>query len=127
MLAVVHGAAALCAYAVIGGLAGAALSALILILGVAAVRERALLRGARAVRALEIARGDHATVELADGGRAPVRQDARRHISRFWVTLPTGAPIHRTVIIVSDMADPDRFRRLRLWALWGGPTGRPAA
>ena len=119
-LGLVHVAGAACVLGVAGaGTAGPALAALLLALGVATIRDRALLRGRGAVRAIELAGEGAATLELADGRRLAGRVEARRHVSRLWVTLPLGGAPRRTLLVAADMLAPAAFRRLRLWTLWG--------
>lgn len=118
-LALVHGAAAACVVAVAPGYPSLALAALLLALGAAAAWKRALLRGRSAPRSVELAAEGAATLELADGRRLPGRIANRRHVTPLWVTLPFRGASRRTLLIAADMLAPDKFRQLRLWALWG--------
>jgi hypothetical protein len=113
-----HCAAAASVVAVQRSPAGYALAVGLLGLGLAAAWGRALLRSSASVTALELSKGE-IVVELRDGRRIPAELRAGRHVSRFMVTLPVRRPMRRTILISRDMLDPEGFRRLRLWALWG--------
>jgi hypothetical protein len=60
---------------------------------------------------------------LRDGSRAEVAALAPRHVTRLWVVLRTGNHSCRTLIVFADMLAPAAFRRLRVWAWWGGVAG----
>ena len=98
---------------------GILLGMLIAGLGIAAAWDRALLRNRRSVRALQIAAGDSVMLELASGERVSLRISPRRFVSRLVVILPGKWSMHRTIVVARDMLNPDSFRTLRLWALWG--------
>lgn len=125
-LAVVHGTAAACVVAVAPGYPALALAALLLALGAATAWNRALLRGPTALRSVELSAEGAAALELADGRRLSGRIAGRRHVSALWVTLPLRGAAPRTVLIAADMLAPDKFRQLRLWALWGKVAGTRA-
>ena len=118
LIAGLHLIAAGCIYAVGWGIAGTVLAVFVAALGVAAAWDRALLRTSRSPRALELSDGGLSQVEFSPGTRWPVA-DGRRSVNRFWVTLPLRGPFRRAVIVSADMLGPERFRLLRLWALWG--------
>lgn len=118
-LTLVHCAAAACVVAVAPGYPALVLAALLLALGAGAAWKRALLRGRTAPRGIELAAEGAATLELADGRRLPGRVANRRHVTPLWVTLPFHGASRRTLLIAADMLAPDKFRQLRLWALWG--------
>jgi hypothetical protein len=103
--------------------AGISIAALLLALGLAAARDRALLRGMGAVRSIEAVGPGEAVLVLADGRRARATLRGPRRVSRFWVSLPVLAPRPRTLFLTSDMLGAERFRLLRLWALWGRVPG----
>lgn len=122
-IAASHVVAGACVLAVFPGLPGAVLALLVGALGLAATWRTALLK----------APGSHAVLELSEGGRLLARlhggatleagKDDPRHVTRLWVVVPAGR-----VLVTADMLSPEEFRRLRVWALWGGIAGRaPAA
>jgi hypothetical protein len=113
-----HAAAALCLVALLPAPAGAACAAGLAALGAAAAWRGALLRSPRSVRALEL-EGPKLALELASGERVEAELAARRYVGRFIVSLPVVRPVRRTIFLTADMAQPDLFRRLRIWALWG--------
>jgi len=113
-----HAAAAVCAVLTLGSATGYVLGAALLALGVAAAWARALHGSRDSVRALELSPTE-IVLELKSGRRQPVEVDARRHVSRFMVTLPVRRPARRTLLVTRDMLEREEFRRLRLWALWG--------
>jgi hypothetical protein len=108
-----------CAGVFVAGSMGIWLGVLIAGLGIAAAWDRALLRGRRSVRALIIGSGDNVILDLANAQRVGLRISPRRFVSALVVILP-GAPwMRRNIVVWRDMLDPDSFRALRLWALWG--------
>jgi len=117
-MVVLHAAAAASLLVAVPGAMGYLLAAACLALGLAAAWGRALLGSRASVRALILSENEIA-LELKDGRRVPAELGARRHVSRFMVTLPLRRPVRRTVLVSRDMLAPDEFRRLRLWALWG--------
>ncbi len=121
ILVVLHAAAGACVLAVLPTGWGAALAAALVALGLAAAWSRALLRSSRSVRAIEIGEGV-TTLELAGGEKMTCELAARRYVSRRLVSIAVQRPTRRTVLITADMLAPGAFRRLRLWALWGGRT-----
>jgi hypothetical protein len=117
-MVMLHAVAAASVLAVLPGLAGAALAAALFALGLAAAWSRALLKSSSSARALELS-GTQFTLELKNGQRLVAELGARRHVSRFMVTLPVRRPVRRTILVSRDMLNGEEFRRLRLWALWG--------
>lgn len=115
----VHSTGGACAGALLGGPAGVILGALIACLGVAAALDRALLLGKRSLRALHVEGKDQLTLELANSELVRLRVGTRRYVSRFLVVLPGAASMRRTIIVAGAMLEPESFRALRLWALWG--------
>lgn len=115
----VHGGAGLCAGALVAGAPGILLGLLIATLGVAAAWDRALLRGRKSVHAMLIASDGSLSLELANAGRLTLRLSPRRYVSRLVVILSDRRSMHRTIVVTRAMADPEAFRALRLWALWG--------
>ena len=122
----VHGIAGVCILAVGGGVAGALLAALVVALGVAAARDRALLRGRGSPRTVQVADDGRSEISFSGGGRCAVA-DGPRSVSRFLVILPLRRHSRRTVLVAADMLDPEGFRLLRLWALWGRLPGVASA
>lgn len=118
-----HAAAAGSVLAVAPGFAGPAIAALLIALGAAAAWDRALLRGRRAPRAIEISALGKAVVVLADGQAVAAAAAHGMGTNRHWVALATDAPLRRSVLVTAGMLRPDRFRLLRLWALWGRVPG----
>jgi hypothetical protein len=118
VLTALHAAAAFSVVMALPGLTGLLAAALVLALGMVTVRSRALLRSAASVRVLELV-GPKLEVELASGERFGAEPAERRYVSRLLVLLPLRSPVRRTILITSDMAGGDSFRRLRIWALWG--------
>jgi Membrane-bound toxin component of toxin-antitoxin system len=115
----VHAAAGACAGLLLSGTMGICLGILLAGLGLAAAWDRALLRGRRSVRVLEVAGGDQLTLELANADVISIRIAPRRYVSRLGVILPAAASMRRTIVVTRDMLEPEAFRALRLWALWG--------
>jgi len=126
-LVLAHAAAAACIATVLAGPWGWALAVLVLALGAAAAWDRALLRAGRSVRVIELSAGGQAALGLADGRRLQRGVAARRHVCRWWVTLPVRGPAGRTLLVARGMLAEGDFRRLRLWALWGRVPGAVAA
>ena len=122
LILVSHAAAAGCAVLVLPNAMGIALAAGIGALGVSAAWGNALLRSPRSVRAIELD-GTGGFIELAGGEKVAVEVGARRHVSRYSVTLPLLRPMRRTLFVAGDMLSADSFRLLRIWALWGRVPG----
>jgi hypothetical protein len=110
------------------GWAGAVLGAALAGLGLASAWSRALLRSPRSPRAIRLGSGlspeEGAMVDLAGGESSPAR--AGGHVSRLMVTLALRRPA-RHILVTADMLDPDSFRALRIWALWGKLPGAGVA
>lgn len=100
------------------GLPGGAVALLFCALGLAFAWRVALLRGPAAIRGLELIDKGEGSARLGGGARLPLAASPR-HVTRFWVIVPAGQPARR-LLVTSDMLSPDQFRRLRVWALWGG-------
>jgi hypothetical protein len=113
-----HACAAGSVAAVLPAWPGWLLAAALLALGGAAAWSRALLGSPGSVRAIEIVGPGRAALELAGGARLEAQVAARRYAGRWLVTLPVVAPSRRTLLITGDMLDRERFRLLRIWALW---------
>lgn len=113
-----HLAAAAAVLAVLPSLAGALLAAALAALGGIAAWNRALLRSTRSMRALEL---DGPALRVEDrGGRSFVAQLAeRRYVSPRAVVLVLRRPMKQAIFVSSAMLDPQAFRALRIWALWG--------
>ena len=114
-----HGASAVALLTVFDDALGWMLAALVVALGLATAWDRALLRASRSVRGFELQGPDGIVLELPHTERRVSRVGSRRWVSAHLVALPIAAPLRRTMLIADDMLDPDAFRRLRLWALWG--------
>ena len=99
--------------------AGWALAVALVGLGLATARDRALLRAPGSIRRLVVEGPNDVVLELAHRGDLRARVASRRWISAHLVILPIGLPGRRSLLVASDMLEPDAFRRLRLWALWG--------
>jgi hypothetical protein len=124
-LAAVIVAAHLCAAAAAAvafpGWPGAALAAALAALGLASAWSRALLRSPGSVRGLRLD-GEALVLELAGGASLAAEPAAARYVSRLLVALPLRRPA-RALLVTADMLDPDSFRALRVWALWGRVAG----
>jgi hypothetical protein len=124
----VHALGAACAAIALPWPWGGALGLALLGLGLAATWDRALLRGPRAVRAIEPTGPQAAIVELRNGERLSIRISGRRSVNRFWLSLPVRMSARGRVLVTVDMLEPEEFRALRLWAIWGKvPPGVAAA
>jgi len=126
LIAGLHGLAGACVAIARPDLIGAVLAALLAALGAAAAWDRALLRGRRSPRTLRVSGDGSLQIELADGASYPVGAGART-VTRLLVALPLASPVRRSILITADMLDPERFRLLRLWALWGRLPGVASA
>jgi hypothetical protein len=105
------------------GFPGLALAVLTLALGGVSAWDRALLRGARSPRAIEFPPSGAAVMELADGGKVPVRAVRGIGVTRHWVALAVPSAAGRGVLLTAGMLEPEAARILRLWALWGRTPG----
>ena len=115
LIAGAHACAAVSVALAIPGWAGAGLAAGLAVLGLASAWSRALLRAPGSPKVLVLEAG-RAAVELASGESLPVQAG---HVSRLMVTLAAGGRARRTLLVTADMLDPNSFRALRVWALWG--------
>jgi toxin CptA len=118
LIVLAHAGAAGSALLVFPAPQGALLAVALLALGATIAWSRALLRGRNAIRALRV-EGEALRLELAGGDSLGVELSARRYVSRWLVSLPVRRPARRTILVTRDMLEPDSFRRLRLWLLWG--------
>ena len=118
-----HAAAAACLWLLLPGLPGPILAALVLALGIAVAWDRALLAAAVSVRGLELCADDAVVLLLRDGRRVPAAVGQGRFVSRLCVALPVRAPGRRSLIVTPGMLEPESFRILRLWAIWGRVPG----
>ncbi len=114
-----HGASAAALLTLASDAIGWMLAALIVALGIATTWDRALLRARRSVRGFEVQGADRIVLEFSGGQQRASPVGSRRWVSAHLVALPLAAPGRRTLLIADDMLDPDAFRRLRLWSLWG--------
>lgn len=114
-----HGAAAVALLTLANDAIGWMLAALIGALGIAATWDRALLRARRSVRGFEVQGSDRIVLEFSGGQQRASPVGPRRWVTAHLVAIPIAAPGRRTMLIADDMLDPDAFRRLRLWSLWG--------
>jgi hypothetical protein len=118
LIAGAHALAAGCVAAVSTSAPALALAALVVALGAASAWDRALLRGRHSPRSLEVGPEGRLEVRLADGTRIAVK-DGARIVNRRLVALILRNPGRNSVLVVAGMLEPEEFRRLRLWALWG--------
>ena len=126
LIAGLHGLAGACVAIARPDLVGAVLAALLVALGAAAAWDRALLRGRRSPRSLRVLSDGSLQIELADGASYPAGTGART-VTRWLVSLPLGSSVRRSILVTADMLDPESFRLLRLWALWGRVPGVASA
>ena len=119
----VHSAAAGCFLTTMTGSAGWLLALSVIALGAASAWDRALLRGSRSPRAIEVTGPGTAHLVLANGELAAVRPMQGSAVTRYWVALRISSPVRRSVLVTADMLGKERFRLLRLWALWGRVPG----
>lgn len=114
-----HAAAAACLWVLVPGVPGAALAALVLALGIAVARDRALQAARASVIGFELAGRDAAVLRLRDGRHLAAAVGQGRVVNRFCVSLPVRAPRRGSLLVTPAMLEPESFRILRLWALWG--------
>jgi hypothetical protein len=125
---VAHAAAAACLWLLLPGLPGTSLAVLVVALGIAVAWVRALLAATSSMRGLDLSTGDTAVLRLRDGRRVPAAVGQGRFVSRLCVTLPVRAPGRRSLMVTAGMMEPESFRILRVWALWGRiPARTPVA
>lgn len=119
-----HAAAAACLWLLLPGYLGAALAALNLALGAVVAWDRALLMAPASVRGLGLGAGDEVVLLLREGRQVSAKVGQGRFVSRLCVTLPIRAPRRRSLIVTPGMLEPESFRVLRLWSLWGRVPGQ---
>lgn len=120
-----HAAAAACLWLLLPGLLGAALAALVVALGIAVARDRALLASPASIVGFELTGRDTAVLRLRDGRNLAAAVGQGRVVTRHCVSLPLRAPRRGSLLVTPAMLEPESFRLLRLWSLWGrvpGPT-----
>ena len=124
-----HAAAGAAAWVSISGAAGAAIGLLATLAGGLAAHGRALLLAQDSPSILAFsAAGELRIVDRIGREWAPVAH-APRYVSRWLVILTAAsAPAGRArrLLVTRDMLPPEAFRRLRIWALWGG-AAQPAS
>jgi hypothetical protein len=113
-----HAGAAASVLIALPGIAGALIGAGLCALGALAAWREALLRSPSSVRVLEL-EGPALDITLASGRTCGGEVAPRRYVGRLVVTLALRGPVRRTLLVTRDMLDPDSFRALRVWALWG--------
>lgn len=118
-----HAAAAACLWLLLPVPLGAVLAALVVALGAEAARDRALLAAQGSVVGIELSGREAAILLLRDGRRVPAAVGQGRFVSRFCVSLPVRAPRRRSLVVTRAMLEPESFRILRLWSLWGRVPG----
>ncbi len=116
VIVLLHAVAAACFLTILQALPAFLLAGLLVALGVASARDRALLRGPSAPSALELRTDGSADCILADGRRQPVQGGAT---AGRWVAIRLGGGTRRSLLVTEGMVEPESFRLLRLWALWG--------
>ncbi len=93
---------------------------LLLVLAAFVVRSKALLIAPGSPRALLPGPDAAMAIDLRSGEEVSGAVLERRFVSRWLVILDLASPGgRRTILVARDMLDPEAFRRLRLWALWG--------
>ncbi|MBI3371697.1 MAG: hypothetical protein HY017_08090 [Betaproteobacteria bacterium] len=117
-----HAAAAVASWLAFGGAAGSAIGLLVMTAGAVAIRGPALLlaRDSPAYLVLNAA-GDLRIIDRNGLEWTPVA-DSACFVSRWVVIVPVSGRMgrRRRIPILGDMLSRERFRRLRIWALWGG-------
>ena len=121
LIVAAHLCAAAAAVVALPGWPGAALAAALAALGLAAAWSRALLRSPGSVRGLRL-EGASLMLELASGASLAAELAGPRHVGRRMVALSLRRPA-RALLVTADMLEPDSFRALRVWALWGRVAG----
>jgi len=119
-----YAAAAASLWLLMPGHLGTVLAALVMALGVVVAWDRALLSATASVRGLDLGAGNAVVLMLRDGRRVATVAGAGRFVSRLCVTLTVRAPGRRSLIVTPGMMEPESFRFLRLWALWGRVPGQ---
>jgi hypothetical protein len=117
-----HAAAGAAAWISIPGAAGLAIAVLAMAAGAVATHGRALLLAPDSPSSLAFsAAGELRIVDRIGRDWAPVAH-APRYVSRWLVILPASGPAGRVrrLLVTRDMLPAEPFRRLRIWALWGG-------
>lgn len=118
-----HCAAAACVRLLLPGLLGTVLAVLVVALGIAAARDRALLAAQASVIGFELTGRDTVVLQLRDGRRVTAAVGQGRFVSRFCVSLPIRAARRGSLLVTLAMLEPESFRILRLWSLWGRVPG----
>ena len=116
VILLLHSAAAACFLTIMQAWPAVIAAGLMVGLGCAAARDRALLRGASAPSAIELRGDGSAECLLADGRRLAARSGTA---TARWVALRLSGGARRALLVTEGMVEPELFRLLRLWALWG--------
>lgn len=120
LVVVSHGLAAGVLLAFLPPAQGTLGALLLLVLAAHGVRTSALLLAPGSPRALRPGPDAVMAVGLRSGEEVSGAVLERRFVSRWLVIVDlAGAGGRRTILVARDMLDPEAFRRLRLWALWG--------
>lgn len=114
-----HAAAAACLWLLMPGPLGAALAGLVVALGIAVARDRALLASPASIVGFEFTGRDTAVLQLRDGRHLAAAVGQGRVVHRYCVSLPVRAPRRGSLLVTPAMLEPESFRVLRLWSLWG--------
>jgi toxin CptA len=115
------GAGALAAADVPPGLA-LAIAAALLGHATGVILRVALLRGRDAIVALQAGRPDALPFQTRDGAWHEGRLLGSTYVAPFLTVINLEVPGRRRarhVVILPDAADPEAFRRLRVWLRWG--------
>jgi hypothetical protein len=109
------------------GTPGVLIALLLLLLGAVGAWRVALLRSGNSPAAIALGREATIAIETRQGERIETVARAPRHVTRLSVILRTDARQCRTLLLTAGMMGAEEFRRLRVWALWGGVPGAAAA
>jgi len=119
-IVVAHVAAAGCVLLVFPLPAGAVLAVLLGGLGLAVAWRVALLGAAGSPVGLALGDDGALEVRLRSGAGIALQVSAPRHVTRYWVLVANLPRPVRHLLVTADMLPAAEFRRLRVWALWGG-------
>jgi hypothetical protein len=99
---------------------------LFVVLGAATAWRLALLRSANSPAAIELGAQASIAIDTRQGTRIESVARTPRHVTRASVVLRTDSRQCRTLLLTAGMMGAEEFRRLRVWALWGGVPGAAA-
>jgi toxin CptA len=87
-----------------------------------ALLRHALLRSPRSLHAIELGEEHEAAVQTRDGNWHEAQVLGTTYVSPLLTVINLrvrGCMLARHMLIVSDNADPDLYRQLRVWLRWG--------